>query len=163
MVCRRPLPRRRRSQVRAFRSRADGRSSDLQAIPFPEFPTGLRFPIRFGSVLHEEAFVPAYRCGAVLDSHQIPCCHTRLPDVPTALVRLARSSAVKKAHFSGLPLLPSGALQLGYLGFLLGIAQAQISDEVPSLIHRQDRTDRRRVENGDPSHPHKREPRAKVS
>jgi hypothetical protein len=25
-----------------------------------------------------EAFVPVYRCGAVLDSHQIPCCHTRL-------------------------------------------------------------------------------------
>src|SRR5258708_489605 len=95
-------------------------------IPFPELPTCLRFPTRLGSVRLDEAFVPAYRCGAVLDSHQIPCCHTRLGGYTNSTRQRITTLALKKAHCSGLPLLPASALQFGYLRFLFGKSQTEV-------------------------------------
>ena len=48
-----------------------GRSSDLQALPWKAFLLTVASRL-IQPVLARTAFVPAYRCGAALDSHQVP-------------------------------------------------------------------------------------------
>ena len=52
-------------------ARADGRYSDLQALPLPGFLVASASQPKCASA-YGEAFVPVHRCGAAPASHRIP-------------------------------------------------------------------------------------------
>jgi hypothetical protein len=76
----------------AILARAAGRSSDLQAGSVAGRFYSSPLPNSNESVRFIETFVPVYRCGAVLELHQIPCFHAGISGIPTALVRVAHTT-----------------------------------------------------------------------
>ncbi len=70
-----------------------------------------------------EAFVPVYRCGAVLDSHQIPCFH--------AASNMPRTNSTREVNTFLPALFPSRALQFRHAAFFFRIPHAQVSHQPP--------------------------------